>query len=155
MMDFNPGARWQSTEAEKLAASQNTRANVTQYLSAKANVGALMGPRSNGLTDVDLDCREAVALASPSSRKQIRFTAVPVSADRHHLYTCQDPEPKANIKLLDENGGCIVELRLGGGGKGAQSVMPGSIHTSGERYQMRSHGKPAAALCAGTQGSYH
>ena len=65
-----------------------------------------------------------------SSRKQIRFMAAGKRRS-HHLYTCQDPEPKANIKLLDENGGCIVELRLGGGGKGAQSVMPGSIHTSG------------------------
>ena len=41
-----------------------TPENVAHYFNgAKLNVGAIMGPRSGGLTDVDLDCKEAVALA--------------------------------------------------------------------------------------------
>ena len=31
---------------------------------ADLNIGVQMAPRSNGLTDIDLDCREAVAVAS-------------------------------------------------------------------------------------------
>ena len=81
-----------------------------------------------------LTAAEAMALASHFLPKTIQFPAVPVERRSHDLYTCQDPEPKANIKLLDENSSCIVELRLGGGGQGAQSVMPGSIHTSAERF---------------------
>src|SRR5947209_3686304 len=33
------------------------------FHSGPQNVGVQLGPKSNGLTDVDLDCREAVALA--------------------------------------------------------------------------------------------
>src|SRR6266567_5927738 len=41
-----------------------TAENASQYFNGQAlNVGAIMGPRSRGLTDVDLDCREAIALA--------------------------------------------------------------------------------------------
>jgi hypothetical protein len=65
----------------------------------------------------------------------------------HYLYICSDPDPKATIKLLDDAKHCFVELRLGGGGKGAQSVMPGSIHTSGERYEWDEDGAPSAAAC--------
>ena len=31
--------------------------------SGKINIGVVLGPPSNGLTDVDLDCREAIAIA--------------------------------------------------------------------------------------------
>jgi hypothetical protein len=50
----------------------------------------------------------------------------------HRLYRCDDPEPKASVTFRDESGGMLLELRFGGGGKGAQTVFPGSIHQSGE-----------------------
>jgi Bifunctional DNA primase/polymerase, N-terminal len=123
-----------------------TEANVEQYFNGKAiNVGVQLGKASGGLRDVDLDCIEAVKLA-PYFLPETNLIYGRASKRRSHwLYICSDePELKGSIKLVDENKGCIVELRIGGGGKGAQSVWPGSIHTSGERYELDVDGKPAS-----------
>jgi len=51
--------------------------------------------------------------------------------------------------LLDDKLGTIIELRLGGGGKGAQSIWPGSLHVkSGERYEWDADGKRRPATRA-------
>jgi hypothetical protein len=42
----------------------------------------------------------------------------------------------------------ICEFRFGGGGKGAQSVMPGSVHISGEHYEYDSDNPPGRATFA-------
>jgi Bifunctional DNA primase/polymerase, N-terminal len=125
-----------------------TAENVTHYFNgAPQNVGAQLGPVSGGLADVDLDCIEAVRLA-PHFLPATRSIYGRLGKRRsHYLYICSDPDPKATIKLLDDAKQCIVELRLGGGGKGAQSVMPGSIHTSGERYEWDEDSAPGAATC--------
>ena len=127
-----------------------TAETVDKYFNgANLNVGAIMGPASGDLTDVDLDCKEAMVLASyflPETRSIYGRTSKRRS---HYLYRCRDAEPKATIKLNDEHRACIVELRLGGGGKGAQSVMPGSLHhKSGERYEWDEDGPIADASCA-------
>jgi hypothetical protein len=51
-------------------------------------------------------------------------------------------------RRTDESKKVIIELRLGGGGKGAQSVWPGSVHPSGEVYQFDEDGEPGRATCA-------
>jgi predicted P-loop ATPase len=66
----------------------------------------------------------------------------------HYLYKCGDPLSKASLRRNDENKKCLVELRMGGGGKGSQSVLPGSVHPSGERYEWDADGEPAVAKCA-------
>jgi Family of unknown function (DUF5906) len=129
-----------------------TPENAAQYFDSGrlVNVGAIMGPRSGGLTDVDLDCPEAIALA-------LRFLpgtgSVYGRASKrrsHYLYTLtDDPGPKATRKFLDENKAVIVELRLGGGGKGAQSIWPGSLHVkSNERYEWDADGERRRATLA-------
>jgi hypothetical protein len=126
-----------------------TANNVEHYFNGSAlNVGAQMGPKSNGLTDVDLDCREALALAPyflpPTASKYGR----PSKRKSHWLYTCHDPDPKAWYKLTDENNAVIVELRLGGGGKGSQSIWPGSIHgESRETYGWDNDGERKVESC--------
>jgi predicted P-loop ATPase len=126
-----------------------TAANAAQYFSRAAlNVGAIMGPRSGGLTDVDLDCAEAVRLARYFLPETHSIYGRAGKKESHRLYKCSDPDPRANIKLLDETKACIVELRMGGGGKGAQSVMPGSVHTSGELYAWDEDGEQMQATCA-------
>ena len=126
-----------------------TSATVDQFLdSDKLNVGALMGPASGDLSDVDLDCKEAVALAPHFLPRTGSIYGRPSKRRSHYLYRCTDAEPKAVIKLHDERKTGIVELRLGGGGKGAQSLMPGSLHPSDERYEWDVDGQPATASCA-------
>jgi Family of unknown function (DUF5906)/Bifunctional DNA primase/polymerase, N-terminal len=107
------------------------------------NVGMQMGAVSGGLTDVDLDCGEAVVLAPHFLPRTDAVYGRPGKRRSHYLYICSDPEPRAWIKLNDEKKGVIVELRLGGGGKGAQSVAPGSVHPSGEFYEWDANGEPA------------
>jgi predicted P-loop ATPase len=126
-----------------------TAENAAQYFNGAAlNVGAIMGPKSGGLTDVDLDCAEAVALAPHFLPRTNSIYGRASKRRSHYLYTCTDPDAKASIKLTDETKACIVELRLGGGGKGAQSLMPGSVHTSGEVYAWDEDGERAVASCA-------
>ena len=117
-------------------------------LNQALNVGAIMGPKSGGLTDVDLDCKEAVALAPYFLPATGAVYGRPGKRRSHWLYTCGDPEPKASTKLTDENKAVIVELRMGGGGKGSQSIMPGSTHPSGEVYAWDQDGEKASATCA-------
>lgn len=118
-----------------------TGADVPKYFhGADINVGAIMGPPSGHLTDIDLDCIEALELAPFFLPDTQSVYGRPSKQRSHWLYSCKDPQPKASIKMLDEHSGCIVELRMGGGGKGAQSVMPGSIHPSGEIYQWNEDG---------------
>jgi hypothetical protein len=113
------------------------------------NVGVQLGPMSNGLADVDLDCPEAIALAPfflPETAAVYGRCSKPRS---HWLYVCDDPAPKGSIKHVDELKAAIVELRLGGGNKGTQSILPGSLHPdAGEIYAWDINGKPAAARCA-------
>jgi hypothetical protein len=101
--------------------------NVEQFFNGNSlNVGAQMGPASGGLTDVDLDCPEALALAPYFLPPTKLIYGRPSKRKSHWLYVCTDePDPRASIKLTDENKAVIVELRIGGGGKGAQSVWPG------------------------------
>jgi Bifunctional DNA primase/polymerase, N-terminal len=107
--------------------------NVGEYFPGQMNIGAQQGPRSGGLVDGDLDCTEAEMLADwflPDTEAIFGRASKPRS---HRLYRCDDPEPKAAETFNDENGGIILELRFGGGGKGAQTVFPGSVHKdSGE-----------------------
>jgi Bifunctional DNA primase/polymerase, N-terminal len=127
-----------------------TDENVGEYFNGKAlNVGCQMGPASGGLLDVDLDCIEAVKLAPYFLPPTNLIYGRPGKRKSHWLYICSDePEPKASIKLTDESKSCIVELRMGGGGKGAQSVWPGSIHPSGERYEFDEDGTPGSSQFA-------
>jgi hypothetical protein len=99
----------------------------------KHNVGVLLGPE---LCDVDLDCREALAVAGyflpdtgfmfgrASKRMSHRvYLSDAASVIGKAVRTFDDPEVP---------GPHMIELRVGGGGKAAQTIFPGSIHESGE-----------------------
>jgi hypothetical protein len=120
--------------------------NLEQYFNGAAlNVGGRMGEKSGGLTDVDLDCPEALLLWEyflPYTPSQYGRASKPKS---HHLYRCHSDtvEQKGSNKYNDENSKVLVELRIGGGTKGAQSIMPGSRHPSSEIVRWDSDGNPA------------
>jgi putative DNA primase/helicase len=121
-----------------------TEENAAEYFNgADLNVGGVMGPKSNGLTDVDLDCVEALTLQKyflpPTPARYGRHS----KPESHSLYRCDAVEPKASVKWNDETKKVLVELRIGGGGKGAQSIMPGSRHPSGEYVRWDADGAPA------------
>jgi hypothetical protein len=133
------GDDWQS---RKIDAS-----NVTQHFDdAQLNVGVQLGPSSAG-TDVDLDCREAVIIAPyvlpPTSARFGRASR----RDSHRLYITDlaDRTENAIFPFRHPNTGeMLCELRVGGGGKGAQTVFPGSTHDeTGEAVTWDEDGAPA------------
>jgi RecA-family ATPase len=110
------------------------------------NVGVVLGPSSHGLTDVDLDCDEARAIApyilprtgaifgraSSRAAHRLYYTDLSVNADKAVL-VFKDPT----------TGGNVLELRIGGD-SGAQTVFPGSIHEEGEAIAWEERGEPAS-----------
>jgi hypothetical protein len=135
------GKGWQKT--------RRTRETVSKHFGKGGlNVGVQMGPLSNGLADTDLDCAEAIALAPLFLPETAAIYGRPSKQQSHRLYVITDPEPKAWIQWYDEEHKVILELRMGGDGKGAQSILPGSVHPSGEIYAWDSDGKPAKSDCA-------
>jgi hypothetical protein len=128
-----------------------TAETAAKYFNGSAmNVGVQLGPHSNGLTDVDLDCREAVQIGGmllPRTNACFGRKSKPRS---HHLYVSDlaDHIKKASMQFHDVDGEkgkpgtMLLELRIGGGGKGSQTVFPGSVHASGEQIEWFDHGDP-------------
>src|SRR5262245_14178721 len=99
------------------------------------NIGVLLGRASGGLVDVDLDCAEAIALAEAFLPHTPAVFGRAATQRSHRLYVSNlyETEDQAAVRLLEprQEGGSaatIAELRTGGGGKGAQTIFPGSTH---------------------------
>ncbi len=88
------------------------------------NIGVLLGEPSGGLTDVDLDAPEAVALA-PFFLPKTGVFGRKGKRRSHWIFVCPGAE---TTKFQDTDGTMLVEIRSGG----AQTVFPGSVHVSGE-----------------------
>lgn len=106
-----------------------TEATVGQYFNgAPQNIGVQMGANSGGLADVDLDCAEAIAAAPyiipPTGAVFGRAT----KRSSHRLYKSDFKPDRAVHPFKNCDGKMMVELRIGGGAKGAQSVFPPSTH---------------------------
>lgn len=96
------------------------------------NVGCLLGKPSGGLVDVDLDSDMARALAPRFLPDTLTFgrKGAPTS---HWLYHCVGV--KTQKFAIPET---IVEIRS----TGCQTVMPGSIHVSGDHIGFDNEGDP-------------
>ena len=103
------------------------------------NVGLLLGEPSGGLVDVDLDATEAIAVAQsflpPTGRRHGRR-----SKPNSHLWYIVEPTT-LTAKFNDVDGASLVELRS----TGHQTVVPPSIHPSGERIFWHKAGTPSRA----------
>jgi Bifunctional DNA primase/polymerase, N-terminal len=131
-----------------------TPANADKYFNnPRMNIGVQLGRESGGLTDIDLDCPEAIALADlmlPPTRAVFGRQSKPRS---HRLYVTDlcKTESKAAIRYSEPEAlardtkerTTLVELRIGAADKGAQTVAPGSIHPSGEPIRWDDDGDPA------------
>lgn len=109
---------------------------------ALRNVGVLLGEPSNGLVDVDLDCPEAIDLADeflPPTGWRFGRKSTPGA---HSLYSVdsilkaksfKDPEAQGTERAV------LVELRS----TGQQTVVPPSVHPSGESLEWERFDEPA------------
>jgi hypothetical protein len=108
------------------------------------NIGLLLGEMSGGLVDIDLDAPEAVAIADfflpPTGLVHGR-----ASKSRSHRWYRVLPSPNY-VKLVDPilqksdpRSSTLVEIRQ----DGHQTVVPPSLHQSGELYIWHELGEPA------------
>ena len=99
------------------------------------NIGMILGEASGDLIDVDLDCSEAVALAGsllPPTEAVFGRTSAPGS---HRMFVCPGA---ASTTFKDTNGEVLLEIRA----NGRQTVVPPSVHPSGERVEWESEAAP-------------
>jgi hypothetical protein len=108
------------------------------------NVGALNGEASSGQHSIDLDIREAERLAARFLPATDRIHGRPSAPASKYWYRPDRPLPTKKYRdptvPEDDQRSMIVE-RLGGG---SQTVMPGSVHPTGERYAWLCQGEAAA-----------
>src|SRR4051794_30100007 len=123
-----------------------TAENAPQFFNGQAqNIGVILGPTSGGLTDIDLDCPEAIAVAPYLLPETHAVFGRPSKPRSHYLYytSLAETAGKATHKFQDPAGNAVlVELRVGGR-SGAQTVFPGSTHPSGEVIDWHTDGDPA------------
>lgn len=124
------------------------------------NVGILLGPVSENLADVDIDCDEARAIAElflPPTPARFGRASAPES---HWLYVVDDPpdqKPYKDIAVIQPDGKptfeTIVELRCSAGEKPFQTMAPPSLHKeSGEKVEwVKDVGDPAHVTTADLQ----
>ncbi|WP_027230385.1 bifunctional DNA primase/polymerase [Phyllobacterium sp. UNC302MFCol5.2] len=123
------------------------------------NVGVILGAKSAGLVDIDLDRPEARACAPYFLPPTDALFGRPGAMDSHWLYISDlagDPQIKvATIKLSDPDEvdlkqATLLEVRIGGVA-GAQTVLPPSIHESGEAIRWSNGGLHDPAVVSGVE----
>ena len=109
---------------------------------ALSNVGVLLGEPSGWLIDIDLDSAEALLLADhflPPTSACFGRTGTP---EAHRLYRMSEPfsTTKFSDPLAHQGGdrGMLVEVRS----TGTQTLVPPSVHPSGEEIVWASNGEP-------------
>jgi hypothetical protein len=97
------------------------------------NIGVIQGHASGGLTDIDLDCQEAIAAAPYLLPKTSAFGHASKRAS-HWIYKTNlaETQDRAAIKFMGAGKSGLLEVRTGGGGFAAQTIFPPSTHISGE-----------------------
>ncbi len=123
-----------------------TEADVPTYFGNGENLGIILGDPSK-LVDVDLDCVEALAVAD----RFLQHTGMShgrAAKPRSHRWYVPSPIP-ATKQYRDINGTMLVELRSTGG----QTIIPPSVHPSGEGFTWDAHGDPAPIDAATLQAA--
>ncbi len=124
-------------------------ADLPRYFNGKPrNIGVLLGSKSNGLFDLDLDSLEAVKIADYFLPPTEAVFGRASKARSHKLYYCDgdiyekfnNPFLLASADKAIRETACILELR---GKTGLQTVFPGSMHESGEIIEWHANGEPS------------
>jgi D5 N terminal like/Bifunctional DNA primase/polymerase, N-terminal len=114
-----------------------SQSDLPSYFANESNIGILLGKPSRGLVDVDLDATETLSVADTLLPSTNRIHGRHSKPRSHRWYVCNSPPPP--MKFSDTNDQCLVELRS----TGQQTVVPPSIHPSGEELYWEWDGDPA------------
>jgi Bifunctional DNA primase/polymerase, N-terminal len=114
--------------------------DVENYFQPKDNIAVLNGEPSGNRPEIDLDSDAARRLASALPPTGLVWGHG--SAPRSHFSYSVDPPPSPSSKKFVDptNGETVLEIRSTGG----ITIVPPSIHPTGERYKFASCGKPAS-----------
>ncbi len=105
-----------------------TEETIAQYFRKDNNVGGLWGEVSEWVIDIDLDMPESVAAARVLFPPTFCYGRKG-NPRSHYLFRVQHAK---TLKFALKDLGTIVEIRA----NGSQSVLPGSIHPTGELYEV-------------------
>jgi P4 family phage/plasmid primase-like protien len=100
--------------------------DVPKHWTNGQNIGVLLGPPSGGLLDVDLDVRELLRIADRFLPPTL--TSGRPGAERSHRWY-QTAGSIRRESFRDIGGELVLEIR----GDGHQTIVPPSVHPSGER----------------------
>jgi hypothetical protein len=106
-----------------------------------SNIGVRLGAPSGNLTDVDLDCPQAVTAAPFLLPRTERIHGRPGTGQSHYWYICEGAKSE---KWCDVDGKVLLEIRSTGG----QTVIPPSVHPSGEVLDWAQERTPAKVAYA-------
>lgn len=125
-----PGKHPSGGTAWHLSASSDDD-EVSSWFDTKkpVNVGLLLGPGS-GVVDVELDGPEAIAAWNGLGLGEVWTPTYTAGRGPHRLFRWDEGLPAVQLKKP-----LGIEVRLGNGGKAAQSVLPPSRHHTGVLYQ--------------------
>jgi len=125
----------------------NERTYTLEDFPRDGNVGLLLGTPGGGLVDFDFDWPEAAQIASVLLSNLPAFGRTS-SPGAHRLIRCPDPQGKKVVTLDKQEKealglppsqkGTIIEVR----GTGQQTVVPPSIHETGEQIAWEKEGQP-------------
>lgn len=116
---------------------------------ADGNLGVLLGEVSRDLTDGDLDCEEARRLAPAFLPRTELVSGRPSAPDSHRFYLSPGaPYLKLEDPLREGAKATLLEIRSGTLSAAHQTMLPPSIHPSGERVSWSRYGEPAAVPAA-------
>ena len=95
------------------------------------NIGVSLG-RQSGIIDIEWDDEAGKVTAEQFGLPMIETPTYISHRSEHRLFKFDDRLPEqAVLKIAG------LEVRIGGGGKSAQSVFPPSLHASGVRYRWK------------------
>jgi hypothetical protein len=118
---------------------------VGEYFKGKSNIGLILG--IDGLADVDLDCAEALRIADHFLTGTDMVFGRKSRPRSHRLYSLDKPIPSRKFldPLKDKGDSTLLELRCTSkdGQIGLQTIVPPSVHPSGERISFDGDGDPA------------
>lgn len=121
---------WQHQEYTDEAAVEETFKAAQQAHDDPIGIGLVLGEPSGGLVDVDLDHPKALRLKDLFLPHTDMVSGRATTRRSHHWYICTDDLPGSTKRYSMPDGTVSVELRTTGG----QTVIPPSIHPSGEPY---------------------
>jgi hypothetical protein len=125
----NPGKHPSGGDAWQLSASCDED-TILEWLDAgrPANLGLLLGPQSR-IVDVELDGDEAKAAWDGLGLGEIWTPTYTAGRGPHRLFRWDEGLPAVAVRKV-----AGIEVRIGNGGRAAQSVIPPSTHHTGVSY---------------------